>query len=848
VLKDRKHHHVQPTARKKASPNSQAVPKIRSGSRWLFRVAAMTVIPVLFLLITEGVLRLAQYGYSTQFFRTLSVQGKKMVVENDRFSWRFFPRQLVRRPLPVSFSAEKAAGTYRVFVMGESAAMGDPEPAFSFSRILEVLLRERYPGAHFEVINVAFTAINSHVILPIARACAEHQGDLWVIYMGHNEFQGPFGPGTVFGSHRSRLWLVRASLALKTTRLGQLFEAWQARLRGQDASHPTWQGLEMFQQNQIRPEDPRLQSMYDQFRQNLDDILKVAHKAGTPVLLCTPGCNLKDSAPFASLHPATLGAERLADWEGHYGQAVAAEKAGDHPKALDSLQAAKAIDGDYADLQFRMGDCYLGLHQPDAARQSFQAACDLDALRFRADSHLNLIIEQAARQAAPRGVELCGTRQALSTNAAGGIPGDDLFFDHVHLTFQGNYVIAKAIADEVKDRVPALLRKSDTGAWADAATCSKRLGLSDWSQYQMYQAMNRRLLEAPFTNQLNQTARRRFYADKLSELRPALRPDGLQAAVQLCRDALERSPNDPMLHDNLGQLLAALGDDSGAVAQFTRVTEIWPHHPTAFNNVGLLLQKQGKDVEAERYFRLALARQPDFADAYNGLGLIQAARGDLDGAIASYRQALADNPELVEAQSNLGQALHKQGKLDEAVAAFTETLRLRSTFVPAQFGLAEVLLQQGKMFDAIPYLAQAAKLQPEGALSRVNKAVQFEPENPKLLFERANVLAALHRSDEAVECLKTAVRIKPDFWEARYLLGVELASRDKIEEAQDQFAAVVHLEPSYARAHLNLGVALARQLRLSDAAEQFRIALRLEPTNQLAMQFLRRLQGAPAVR
>ena len=41
--------------------------------------------------------------------------------------------------------------------------MGDPAQSFAPDRFLEVLLREKHPGSKFEVINVAFTAINSHL-------------------------------------------------------------------------------------------------------------------------------------------------------------------------------------------------------------------------------------------------------------------------------------------------------------------------------------------------------------------------------------------------------------------------------------------------------------------------------------------------------------------------------------------------------------------------------------------------------------------------------------------------------------------------------------------------------------
>ena len=83
----------------------------------------------------------------------------------------------------------------------------------------------RHPDKKFEVVNAAMTGINSHVILPLARDCAEARGDVWVIYMGNNEVVGPFGAGTVFGSQTMPLPLIRAGLALKATRTGQLFDA-----------------------------------------------------------------------------------------------------------------------------------------------------------------------------------------------------------------------------------------------------------------------------------------------------------------------------------------------------------------------------------------------------------------------------------------------------------------------------------------------------------------------------------------------------------------------------------------------------------------------------------------------
>jgi hypothetical protein len=144
--------------------------------KWLFRVLAGIVLPFLALILLEVALRLGGYGYSTGFFKPMQIGGREWLVENDSFGFRFFPPDIARMPAPLRMPVKKPPGTYRIFIMGESAALGDPEPAFGAGRYLEVLLRERFPNAKFEVVNVAMTAINSHAILPIARDCARRTG------------------------------------------------------------------------------------------------------------------------------------------------------------------------------------------------------------------------------------------------------------------------------------------------------------------------------------------------------------------------------------------------------------------------------------------------------------------------------------------------------------------------------------------------------------------------------------------------------------------------------------------------------------------------------------------------
>ncbi len=113
--------------------------------RWFFRFLAGIGLPLLLLAALEIGLRLAGYGYTTNFFKPMRIDGREMLVENDAFGFRFFPRDMARTPLTLRVPVEKATNAYRVFIMGGSAAMGDPEPSFGAGRYLKVLLSERYP-------------------------------------------------------------------------------------------------------------------------------------------------------------------------------------------------------------------------------------------------------------------------------------------------------------------------------------------------------------------------------------------------------------------------------------------------------------------------------------------------------------------------------------------------------------------------------------------------------------------------------------------------------------------------------------------------------------------------------
>ena len=123
-----------------------SAPPISGWHFWLPRLVPAFLLPVLFLGLTEGALRLFHVGYSTGVMEPCTIHGRPFACYNLFFAAPFFPPGIIKTPQCFSIPLEKPVGTYRIFVLGESAAMGDPDPAYGFSRYLAVMLCERFPA------------------------------------------------------------------------------------------------------------------------------------------------------------------------------------------------------------------------------------------------------------------------------------------------------------------------------------------------------------------------------------------------------------------------------------------------------------------------------------------------------------------------------------------------------------------------------------------------------------------------------------------------------------------------------------------------------------------------------
>jgi tetratricopeptide (TPR) repeat protein len=580
---------------------SAAIAPNSSARRWCFRFVGL-IIPFLSLAILELGLRFAGFGFPTTFFLRTDDNGRVMVVNNPRFGWRFFPPTIARAPRPLYFPGQKPPNSVRIFVFGESAAMGDPEPAYGFARQLERLLQARHPNQKIEIVNAAMTAINSHVIREIARDCQSREGDFWLVYAGNNEVIGPFGAGTIFGRRAPSLATVRGILALKKTRLGQML----AQLTRNADERKEWEGLEFFLKWQIALDSPGLKRVYDSFTANLNDVADLARRSGAPVLLATVPVNLRDFSPLASVHRADLQTEQSADWQKLFSAGTNAQATGNFTKALANFRKAAEIDDRFAELVFQRARCETELKQTAAAETDFRRARDLDALRFRADSRLNEIVRETAKT---KSLSLIDADAELSR------PGDEKFFyDHVHLNLAGNYRVALLFAMELEKLWPG--PETNNSPWITEAEVAQRLAFTAFDERRIGEEMRARMQQPPFKAQSNFRERDERWAATLAALAvpTATCVSNYLAAVVL-------APDDWILYANFARVLEGSGDNTGAAKQWSEVSRLMPHSPEGWANQGKLARIGGDADHAKSFLAEALKQQPDSVETLGESGV-----------------------------------------------------------------------------------------------------------------------------------------------------------------------------------------------------------------------------------
>lgn len=585
----------------------------------LFTIITVVVIPVLFFVLVEFALRLVGVGTHYQYFNQIDIDGEAFYQENPDFADQFYPPSLNVGPLQNTFAGERSDDRLRVFVLGGSAAMGFPHKNHGVDRLLAAQLRALFPNKDVEVVNTAMTSVNSHVVYQVAKTLPAESADVAVILMGNNEVVGPYGPGTFNQNFLSSLSAIRALQALKRTRLWQLLDSALSEVQSSDAKADLeWQGMQMFVDNGVAEDDPRMSAVYEHFEGNLRDIVDTLDAKGMHVVLSTVPVNLRQSAPFLSVSRDDISAGDQTKLTALRERAELQALNGRWREAQDLWQQAIALDAGHADSHFQLATSLENLGEYALARSHYERALDLDGLRFRADTRINAIIEGVAREYDSSQVSFVHSSKGFDRASAPYAPGWDLLVEHVHYDFSGNAVLAsifaRAIARHLSPTTPPKLLKPEEVA--------ARIGFPNHETIENLKNLQGMAKQPPFPGQSNYQDYLAFLATELSSVKAEVGEP--KDVVRRRQQVLVDGEGDWKLHFEMIALARHLKNKQAQYYHLDQLFKLYPHNRESYINLVTLLSQDGRWAEVipllERSLSYTRGREELIVEAVGWLG------------------------------------------------------------------------------------------------------------------------------------------------------------------------------------------------------------------------------------
>ncbi len=575
-------------ARERANDEKSAPRPLTPRRRAAFYSVAILA-PFFLLLLAEGVLRVACSSCGLPLFVTAPFGEGRYEIANRGVAARWFAGlESPPTPRPEPFARRKPANGYRVFVLGESSAAGFPyPPTGTFASLIRDALRDVLPRDTVEVINLGIAGVSSFALADVAGEVARRKPDAVLIYTGHNEYYGALGVGSRSQGVGLSTRMARGYMLLLRSRLvlamrNGIVAVTQAAGSGAPEPEEAASLMEILARGQEFPfGSAGYHAGVAQFESNLESIVRRFRRDGVPVFIGSLASNVRDLEPFIS--------------------------------------RANSVPGGAADL-YRTGQAALATGDSATALRMLTEARDLDVVRFRAPSEFNAVIR---RVTARDGVTYVPVAEKFAEASSGGLPGENLFLEHVHPNRQGYALIARAFVEGM------------AGAGALARADLERL--RPWDRYEKQAALTEfdervahhtiRALEArwPFVPAGSEWDYRAGY-------RPADLLDSLALAVASGAPWEQMKAHLATEYERQGAYELAAGEYAG----LARANPLFDE-PLLLQGRALL--SANRPGEAEQVLRRALAIRAA-PQTLAVLGRLAAQRQDIPEAIALYARSL----------------------------------------------------------------------------------------------------------------------------------------------------------------------------------------------------------------
>ncbi len=281
----------------------------------------------------------------------------------------------------------------------------------------------------------------------------------------------------------------------------------------------------------------------------------------------------------------------------------------------------------------------------------------------------------------------------------------------------------------------------------------------------------------------------------------------------------------------VGYILLEQGDPAAAAERFRRIIEIGgPDVPRAHVNLGLCYEALGRPEDAAKEYE---AGDPSDARTFYNLGLVRRRLGNVSGAVEAFQKAVEMKPDEAKYAAALGDAYFEADMPAAAAASYEKAVRAGGEDFELLIRLAQLAARLEKSSESADYVRRARAAAVTGAekarvflaeglwhdrrgdlaaaLNSFRTAAAFDDANPDVYYNLGVLEARLRSYDRAVDALRVAIRLNPNYAAAHTQLGNVFAARGLREEAAREYERAVQIDSSAVEAAFNLREMNARR-------------------------------------
>ena len=330
-------------------------------------------------------------------------------------------------------------------------------PVSSPARWLEKYLHDFLPDKKIRVVNFARMGRGTEFAWRTMKQTLPYQPDLILVYLGHNIFLNRNRIADVSRERKRLRYKVRhfQKQSFFFSAVYREFIRMRILLKKDKPEDQMEFPVIETAPLSIGPENitPRNSQVYREniafFKEYMLAMSELAQENHIPIIFMKPVSNLKDFAPYDSLHLKNMPPAEKLTWERNYQAGKRNQGMGNFAAAESYYRRAFQIDGTYADLDFRLGHVYFKKGDYAQAKVLLEMARDNDAIIFRATQDALNVLDELKQT---ENIELLETEKVLASEVAGGILGEPIIEDNVHFSLKGQALAGRFMAEELAKR------------------------------------------------------------------------------------------------------------------------------------------------------------------------------------------------------------------------------------------------------------------------------------------------------------------------------------------------------------------------------------------------------------